>query len=230
MTKTQGWFLVLGLLFIAVIGVVTVLILLNRVISPLESVAGLPDRIATQAAELMHPTPTIYPDPVTVIQQVRSLARLETVQYTVQKIITAESGQGPFGFLFGDRLLLVAHGSVIAGIDLAKLQYGDIRIDTGNGTITVILPPAEIFVYTLDNEKTEVYSRETSLFAPKKDLETLARQAAEKEILDAALKDGILDVALTNGQAYLERFLISLGLKRVVFMTATPIPTLLSTP
>ena len=70
----------------------------------------------TEVAQLLHPTPTIIPDPVTIIHEVRSLARLESIQYSVEKVITAEIAQGQFDFLFGDKLLFVAHGTVIAGV------------------------------------------------------------------------------------------------------------------
>ena len=62
----------------------------------------------TQVSELLNPTPTVIPDPVTIIHDVRALARLETIQYSIEKVITAEIGQGTFDFLFGDRLLFVA--------------------------------------------------------------------------------------------------------------------------
>jgi hypothetical protein len=104
---------------------------------------------------------------------------------------------------------------------MAKLQTGDVRIDA-QGTIYIVIPAAEVFTATLDNNKTYVYSRDTGLLAPKKDLETTARQAAEQQILKAALDDGILDTALANGKAYLQRFLLSIGLKQVVFIDATP--------
>ena len=132
--------------------------------------------------------------------------------------------QGPFGFLFGDKLLLVAHGTVVAGIDLGRLEPGDVRIDA-QGAVYMVIPAAEVFVATLDNEKSYVYHRETGILAPgTKDLEFAARKAAQEEILKAALEDGILTTALTNGKAYLQRFLMSLGLKNVVFIDATPVP------
>lgn len=227
MTKSQGWVLVFGILVVLAAGATALVLGIQGSVNRLTSI---PDTMGTQAAQILQPTPTIYPDPVTVIQQVRSMARLETVQYSVEKVITAESGQGPFGFLFGDKLLLVAHGNVIAGIDLAKMQTMDIRIDPATGTVSVVLPAAEVFSYSLDNSKTYVYSRESGPLAQGgKDIETTARQAAEQQILDAALSDGILLTAETNGQAYLEHFLLSLGFKRVVFLEATPIPTLLPT-
>ena len=55
-------------------------------------------------------------------------------------------------------------------------------------------PPAEVFIATLDNQKSYVYDRETGIFTKGvNDLETLARQAAEQEILKAAMEDGILN-------------------------------------
>src|SRR4030042_709160 len=99
------------------------------------------------------------------------LARVETIQYTVEKVITAESGQGPFGFLFGDRLLFIAHGVVIAGVDLGQLKPEDVWLDA-EGRAYLHLPEAEIFVATLDNGKSYVYDRETGLL-PRGDL-TLA--------------------------------------------------------
>jgi len=221
MTKAQGWVLVVGILLILAVGAGLIVYSIRH---SAETVSNLPAEAITKVAQFFHPTPTIYPDPVTVVHQVRGLARLETVQYTVEKVITAENNQGPLGFLFGDKLLLVAHGTVIAGIDLGKLETGDVRIDA-QGTIYLVLPPAEVFTATLDNEKTYVYHRETGLLAPdRKDLETAARKAAEQEILKAALDDGILQTAYTNGKAYLERFLLTIGLRQVVFIDATPVP------
>ncbi len=80
---------------------------LNTALSPLRQTNNL---LSTQVGELLHPTPTILPDPITIIHEVRALARLETIQYSVEKVITAEVNQGLLGPLFGDRLLFVAHG------------------------------------------------------------------------------------------------------------------------
>lgn len=173
----------------------------------------------TQVAQLLHPTPTVIPDPVTYITQVRSLARLETIQYSVEKVITAEVGQGALDFLIGDRLLLVAHGKVIAGIDMSKLKPEDLRLE--NGVLYVTLPPAEIFVATLDNDKTYVYDRETGVLKrPTVDLETQARQVAEAEIRKAAEDDGILALAQQNAETYLARFFAALGYANTIFEPA----------
>lgn len=170
----------------------------------------------TQIAELLNPTPTIIPDPVSIIHDVRALARLETVQYSVEKVVTAETNQGTLEFLFGDRLLLVAHGVVIAGVDLQKLQPDDLWLD--GSVLHVRLPEPEILIATLDNDKSYVYDRETGLLTKGNiSLETQARQVAEAEIKRTALEDGILETARINAEAYLSLLFRSLGYDEVIF-------------
>lgn len=130
----------------------------NLTNSGVEQVREMANSVSTQVANVLHPTPTIIPDPVTIVHEVRSLARLETIQYSVEKVITAESGQGIFGFLVGDRLLFVAHGTVIAGVDLEKLQPEDMRVE--DGVLYVKLPEAEVFIASLDNERSYIYDRQ----------------------------------------------------------------------
>jgi hypothetical protein len=183
---------------------------------PFDQVRQANEGLQTQVSELLHPTPTIIPDPVTYINEVRALARLETIQYSIEKVITAEIGQGTFDFLFGDRLLFVAHGIVIAGIDMEKIGPEHLRLE--NGVLYVTLPPAEIFIATLDNQKSYVYDRDTGFLSQGvQDLETLARQTAEDEIRRAALEDGILQQAQTNAENYLFRFFQALGYDNVIF-------------
>jgi hypothetical protein len=185
----------------------------QRAIAPFEQANS---GMQTQVSALLHPTPTIIPDPVTYITEVRALARLETIQYSVEKVITAEIGQGLFGFLIGDKLLFVAHGTVIAGIDMAKLNPEDMRFE--DGVLYVKLPPAEVFIATLDNEKSYVYDRETgALTRGDQNLETTARQAAEEEIRKAAEEDGILELAQQNAEVYLAKFFKALGYPNTIF-------------
>jgi hypothetical protein len=177
--------------------------------------------LGTQVASLLHPTPTIIPDPVTIITDVQALARLETIRYTVEKVVTAEVNQGVLGPLFGDRLLFVAHGYVIAGIDMSKMTAQDLWLD--GEVLNVRLPKTEVLVATLDNDKSYVYDRQTGLFTHgDPTLETQVRQVAEQEILKAAIDDGVLDQATTNAQTYLHWFFESLGYKQVNFVAPAP--------
>lgn len=184
---------------------------------PFSQVNQANQALQTQVSNLLNPTPTIIPDPITYINEVRALARLETIQYSVEKVITGETGGGTFQSLFGDKILFVGHGTVIAGIDMSKLQPEDMRFE--NGVLTVRLPPAEIFIAALDNEKSYVYDRDTGVLTkPDINLETLVRQRAEEEILKAALEDGILEQAQTNAEAYLLKFFAALGYPNAIFV------------
>lgn len=187
------------------------------VTEPFNQVNQANQALQTQVSNLLNPTPTIIPDPVTYINEVRALARLETIQYSVEKVITGETGGGTFQALFGDKILFVGHGTVIAGIDMAKLQPEHMRFE--NGVLTVQLPPAEIFIATLNNEKSYVYQRDTGVLSkPDINLETLVRQSAEQEILKAALEDGILEQAQLNAEAYLLKFFAALGYPNTIFI------------
>jgi hypothetical protein len=220
------WIAVLiGVMVLLAVGVVVVFTdLLNRTVqSAVQPFQQANQSVQTQVAELLHPTPTVIPDPVTIIQEVRSLSRLETIQYNVEKVITAEVGQNELGFLFGDRLLFVGHGTVIAGVDLEKLMPEDLWIK--DRIVYLKLPPAEVFIATLDNEKSYVYDRETGILTKgDTNLEKTAREAAEKEILKAAVDDGILKLAQQNAENYLSRLLRSLGFGDVIFVESTPQP------
>jgi hypothetical protein len=214
---------ILILLFLAVVAVFGLLWnSYQQAHQAIQPVRELTANLGTQVALVLNPTPTIIPDPVTIIHEVRTLARLETIQYSVEKVITAESGQGPFGFLFGDRLLLVAHGTVIAGFDLRKLNPQDLKVE--NEVLMVRLPDPEIFLATLDNQKSYIFDRDTGILSKGNiDLETSARRAAENEIEQAALDDGILSQARVNGENYLSSLFRQLGFPEVIFVQSTPI-------
>ena len=65
----------------------------------------------------------------TVVRQIQQLQRLETVRYTMDKIISGERDSAYLPkFLVSDRLLLFVHGEVIGGVDFNKLQPRDVSV------------------------------------------------------------------------------------------------------
>jgi hypothetical protein len=224
MDNKKGWFLTAGILVLVGLLLWGVLrVVQTSIVNTVAPVQEMTGNLGTRVAEVLNPTPTILPDPVTIIHQVRSMARLETIQYTVEKVIRAEKSQGILKPFLGDRLLFVAHGLVIAGIDLEKLNPEDLKLD--QGLLIVNLPEPEVFLVALDNQKSYVYDRDTGLFT-KGDihLETTARQVAEEEIYQAAIEDGILLQAAQNGETYLQRLFEQLGYPEVIFNRATSTP------
>jgi hypothetical protein len=188
----------------------------QAVTEPFQQVNQANQTLQAQVGNLLHPTPTIIPDPVTYINEVRALARLETIQYSIEKVITGETGGGTFQSLFGDKILFVAHGTVIAGIDMEKLRPEDMRFE--NGVLYVRLPPSEIFIATLDNEKSYVLDRQTGAIRSDPNLETLVRQRAEEEIRKAAREDGILEQAPAQRRSLSLQVLAALGYPNTIFV------------
>lgn len=188
--------------------------------APFEQVSRANQALQTQIAQAMNPTPTIIPDPITYINNIRALARLETIRYSAEQVVTCEitNPLDPTGFFATDRLLFVGHGEVIAGIDMEKIQPGDMFLQ--GSAVVVKLPPAELFVVTLNNEKSHVYDRETGVFASDNiNLETDCRRAAEEKIRTAVLEDGILQQAQSNAENYFYRFFTEqLGYDSVQFV------------
>jgi len=154
-------------------------------------------------------------DQPTVVHQIQQLQRLETVSYTMDKIISGEH-ENPYlpKFLVGDRLLLVVHGEVVAGINLAGLQPSDVQVR--GQTVSIHLPAAEIFSTRIDNAKTKVYSRDTGLFsAPDPNLESEVREEAERQLQQAALQDGVLKTAADNARSAISGMLRGFGFHEV---------------
>ena len=154
-------------------------------------------------------------DQPTVVRQIQQLQRLETVSYTMDKIISGEHANAYLPkFLVGDRLLLVVHGEVVAGINLAGVQPRDVLIQ--GQKVSIHLPAAEVFSTRIDNARTKVYSRDTGLFSsPDPNLESEVRQEAERQLQQAALQDGILKTAADNARSTISGMLKGFGFREV---------------
>jgi hypothetical protein len=153
----------------------------------------------------------------TVVDRIQRLQRLETVVYTVDKVVTGAKENPIFpDFLAGDRLLMLVHGEVVAGIDFTDLKLGDVRV---NGKqIQLHLPAPQVFRTRIDSAKTRVYSRQTGLLVPTDpNLETQVRQEAERQLQEAAMADGILRTAQQNAASTIRSLLQGLGFEKIDF-------------
>ncbi len=151
----------------------------------------------------------------TVVERIRQLSRLETVVYSLDKIVEGERQSAYLpSFLVGEKLLLVANGEVVAGVDLSQLKPGDVTVK--GDTVEVRLPAAQVLSTRIDNAQTHVYSRVTGLLVNADlNLESEVRQAAEQQIAQAALDDGILDKARQNARTSVTALLYGLGFHTV---------------
>jgi hypothetical protein len=156
---------------------------------------------------------------VAILQQVQTLSELVTVQFVIEKVEGLEvPSQNLVGQMVGseNRVLLLAHGTVKAGIDLGKLRPEDLEVNAKS--IRLKLPPAQITDAYLDEKLTQVIDRRTGLFAPSdRDLEQTARKNAVADIRRAAREGGILKSADERGRAQLNSLLRQLGFEKIQF-------------
>lgn len=168
-------------------------------------VAGV---IATRSLGVGLSGPTVLP--VAVVQEIRTLSQLVTVEYVIEKVMVEEDVKW-----YGEnRVLLVAHGVVKAGVDLQRLEPGDVEI---NGkSVRINLPPPQVLDSYLDESKTQIIERSTGLLRMfDKDLETVARQHAIGDIRRAAQEEGILSEAEDRAKSQIEALLVRLGFEQV---------------
>ncbi|MEZ2348749.1 DUF4230 domain-containing protein [Terriglobus sp. RCC_193] len=197
----------LGLLIFFVLGGVGAVWLLRH--------AGNHDVEGKLASFLLGGRDTFNTNAPDVVSQIQRLNRLETVSYSVDTVVEGKHQNAVLpDLLFGDRLILVVHGQVIAGVDLSQLKPEQVKVD--GRSVTVDLPPSQIFTTKIDTAKTKVFARTTGLLVqadPSLEMDT--QKLAETQILQAASGDGILDTARANARLGMESLLRGLGFQQV---------------
>lgn len=150
-----------------------------------------------------------------VIKEIRNLQRIETASFTIEKIIDQGTSGNVFQqLLFGDKILLIAHGQVIAGFDLSQISEKDIVVE--GKSIRITLQKPQVLVSTLDNTQTRVYDRTRGILNPgDNNLESKAREAAQNSIEEAACQGNILKQASDNARKQLTAFLSALGFTQI---------------
>jgi Protein of unknown function (DUF4230) len=151
----------------------------------------------------------------TVVMQIRRLARLESVAFSMDKMVSGDrEGRLLPPFLTVDKILLEVHGEADAGVDLGQLTPGDVQVS--GKSVHVHLPQAQIFTVALDDQKTHVYQRSTGLLVPADpSLEGEVREHAVENLRQSALAAGILATAHQNACATVTKLLQGLNFQQV---------------
>jgi hypothetical protein len=174
----------------------------------------------TVVEEVLTPQEKVI-DVAAVMLQVKELNRLETASMRVMHVGTIKQSYKLVpNAIGGDEITFLATGDVIAGIDLSKIQKEDVW-RSPDGTINLRLPPPEVLVTRVDNAKSRVLTRKTGMLRRGDvDLETRARQYAETNIRNEAVKNGVLRIAAESGEKKLAAFLNTLGFEKVRFVNS----------
>ena len=142
----------------------------------------------------------------TIVQQVQTLSELVTVKYVLEKVVILDD----IKWYGENRVLLVAHGIVKAGVDLQEIKPEDVRVE--DKRILLKLPRARITDVYLDDQKTRVVDRSTGLLrAFDKDLEQNARRQAVEDLRIAARSNRIYEDAEERARLQLANLFHQLG-------------------
>jgi len=158
-----------------------------------------------------------------IIAQIQPLSEWVTVKYVLEKVVKLEAEPSVLG---RDRIILLAHGVVKAGVDLQRLGPDDIRL-TGKKA-WMRLPPARITDCYLDEKKTEIWEHKTAFWRPTDtQLEQNARRQALDQLRVAAGERGIQKEAMERARAQIIFFLKTQGYEQIEFYEGSePVPQL----
>ncbi|HXC99071.1 MAG TPA: DUF4230 domain-containing protein [Verrucomicrobiae bacterium] len=174
--------------------------------------------ILPQLARLT-PSRTVGNTPV-ILQQVQTLSQLVTVKYVMEKVVDLQDVQ-PYKDMIvqgwgENRVLMIAHGVVKAGVDLSEITNGDVQVS--GKKIILKLPPSRVTDRYLDDKQTQIVERTTGLLRSfDKDLEQDARRQAVMDIDRAAREAGILKDADERARLQLKSLFLQMGFEDVEF-------------
>ena len=142
----------------------------------------------------------------TIVKQVQTLAELVTVKYVLEKVVILDD----IKWYGENRVLLLAHGIVKAGVDLQEMKPEDVRVE--DKKIVLTLPRARITDVYLDDQKTRVVDRSTGLLRTfDKDLEQNARRQAVDDLRIAARSNRIYEDAEERARLQVANLFHQLG-------------------
>lgn len=174
--------------------------------------------------------PPPVPDPPAVMEQVKDVARLETLEVTLYKKVTFAPEPEPAGSALGElggwlrftfnapKGKAIVFAKAHLGIDTAQLDASRVRLE--GRVATLALPPVKARVELLPGETEVIGSNLDSAQTAK--LFELAKQAFEREVnADAELQRR----ARESAERSIRALLLTAGFSEVRFVAALPVTT-----
>lgn len=155
------------------------------------------------------------PNKAEVISKLQSSAKLSTVEYVVTKVISAEKKK----LLSNKYFFAETKAFIKAGIDLNKLQDGDVIIE--GRKINLTLPAVEILEFSYPPTAFNVVEKYTGTNGPL-DFNTISLEerdklyrAGETDIKNSIKHLGIKQTAEKNTQLFFRNILINAGFDEI---------------
>lgn len=156
---------------------------------------------------------------VNVVDEVQKIGEFSTACYYEEVVVkntkSSEINNSYLGSLvkadFQDQLVVIARGKVKAGFDLTKLGKDDLVVR--HDTISVNLPPVEVFDVIVNPSDYEVYVEDGTW---SHDEVAQLTASGRDQILQDAKNFNILQKAEENGLVKLKELFVALGFNEVI--------------
>ena len=156
---------------------------------------------------------------VNVVDEVQKIGEFSTACYYEEVVVkntkSSEVNNSYLGSLvkadFQDQLVVIARGKVKAGFDLTKLGKDDLVVR--HDTISVNLPPVEVFDVIVNPSDYEVYVEDGTW---SHDEVAQLTASGKDQILQDAKNFNILQKAEENGLVKLKELFVALGFNEVI--------------
>lgn len=133
-------------------------------------------------------------DKTVIVQKVKSLNKLESVEELIQRDITVELDLGKVD-LFGltsfesKRTQKVAvTGSIVAGVDLSKIDGNKVKFDEAKSSLEIELPAPEILNISINEDKTTVLKDDLTALYRLQTLDATKRKDLNQELQKQVIK------------------------------------------
>ncbi|HEY8473273.1 MAG TPA: DUF4230 domain-containing protein [Natronosporangium sp.] len=165
-----------------------------------------------------------------VLRSIQDLSRFTAASGNFEVVIDVERDRRFVpDFLFGERTLFVAAGTVDAYVEFGGLAEDALVVDEASSTVQVTLPAPQLAEPNLDLERSYVFAEERGVVNRVQDFfdndpEQVQQVMglAEERIGEAAGASGLLERAEENTRKLLEGMLGSLGFETVTVTFQAP--------
>lgn len=178
-------------------------------------------------------------DKTVIVQKIQNIAKLETIEMTVQRDLAVELDAGGLSFfgteVFNDKAKTdyAVTGSIIAGVDLNNLKSDQVSFENNSKKLVITLPASQILAISINEDKTKITKQDFSALFNIKNLSPARRQEMQdimqrqaikqsrEALREGACSDNILDKASDNAKQAIKNLFIFADLDEVVINTTT---------
>ncbi len=152
-----------------------------------------------------------------VVEQMKSLSSLGTVEYSFSKLIKCSDEQI---YSIGERKIMMSSKAYVkAGVNFEKISVP--TIDFKNKSIEIILPKGEIILMNIPAEDIKIENEKTGFFRgnfSNNEIQNI-QVLAEKEIRQKLKDFNITEKAEANATIFLDKWIRTFGFKNVKIST-----------